>query len=406
MWSKAEQQRADLIQRAAAFAGERLPKDRAAAVAAFIPRFYANVPPDDLLGDAPENLYSAALALWSFGAQRAPGTAKVRVYNPRVEEHGWRSHHTVVEMVNDDMPFLVDSLTAALNHRDLTVHLVIHPIIKVRRDAAGKRLAAAGPDEIAESYMQIRINEQSSAERLAEIRAGLEQVLVDVRVAVEDWRRMRELVSEILAGFDEVPPPLAADEVDEARAFLHWMLDDHYTFLGYREYDFSGEGEAATLAIAPGSGLGILRDEQFSVFDGLRNFDKLPPEVRYFLRQPRVLMITKANRRSTVHRPVHMDTISVKKFDADGRVVGERLFVGLLTSVAYSQSPREIPLLRRKVVNCLARAGFAPNSHDGKALGHILESFPRDELLQISDDELFEIALGILHLQERQRIAL
>ena len=143
------------------------------------------------------------------------------------------------------------------------------------------------------------------------------------------------------------------------------------------------------------------------MFDGLRNFEQLPPDVRHFLRQPRLLMITKANRRSTVHRPVHMDTISVKKFDADGNVVGEQsLRRPASPPVAYSQNPREIPLLRRKVARLLERAGFAPASHDGKALPHILETYPRDELFQISEDELYDIALGILHLQERQRIAL
>ena len=122
--------------------------------------------------------------------------------------------------------------------------------------------------------------------------------------------------------------------------------------------------------------------------------------------EPRLLLITKSNRRSTVHRPVHLDTIGIKRVDAHGRITGERLLVGLLTSVAYSRSPRQIPLLRRKVQNILARAGFPPNSHDGKALTHILETYPRDELLQVGEGDLYEISLGILHLQERQRIAL
>src|SRR5690606_15542754 len=152
--------------------------------------------------------------------------------------------------------------------------------------------------------------------------------------------------------------------------------------------------------------LGVLRDENYSVFDGLRNRERLRSDLREFLKRSRPLVVTKANRRATVHRPVHMDSIIVKDFDEKGRTVGERLFVGLLTSVAYSRSPREIPLLRRKVATIIERAGFSPGSHDGKALAHILETYPRDELFQISEDELFEISLGILHLQERQRTAL
>jgi len=406
MASKAAQQKSELIERVKALAAARLPAERASPLSDFITQFYGNVAIDDLVSESPDNLYAAALSLWNFAAQRAPGTAKVRVYNPRLDEQGWHSSHTVVEMVNDDMPFLVDSLTAALNQRDLTVYLVIHPIVRVIRDRGGNRAGSGKGEEIVESQMQIRINEQTAPDRLAEIKYVLEKVLADVRAATSDWKQMRARAADILASLDKAPSSLPVDEVAEAKAFLQWLNDDHFTYLGYREYDFLGEDDAATISIPPKTGLGILRDDQYSVFDGLRNFEQLPPDVRQFLRQPRVLMITKANRRSTVHRPVHMDTISVKKFDAAGNAVGEQLFVGLLTSGAYSQNSREIPLLRQKVANCLARAGFAPASHDGKALAHILETYPRDELFQISENELYDIAIGILNLQERQRIAL
>jgi glutamate dehydrogenase len=152
--------------------------------------------------------------------------------------------------------------------------------------------------------------------------------------------------------------------------------------------------------------LGVLRNEDVRVFDGLRAVGKQPPEVRHFLKQPQLVRITKSNRKSTVHRSVHMDTIAVKIFDKSGAVTGEHLFAGLFTSVAYSRSPRDIPLLRHKVNGMVARSGFASSSHDGKALMHILETYPRDELFQISDDDLFQTAMGILHLQERQRVVL
>jgi glutamate dehydrogenase len=404
MTQRAEQFKAELIDRVAGQAVSRLGRERGAPVERFIRSFYANVAPDDLRGETLDDLFGAALSLWSFGLQRPPGAAKVRVYNPRLGDHGWHSPHTVIEAVNDDMPFLVDSVTAALNRLDLTVHLVIHPILRVERDAAG-RLADAESGR-PESYMHVRISEQSDPALLEAIRKDLETVLANVRAAVGDWRAMRAKIGEIVAELDRSPPPLPAEEVAEGRAFLQWLDDDHYTYLGYREYDFTGEGEQAVLRIVPERGLGILQDESYSVFEGLRNLGSLPPEMRYFLGQSRLLMVTKANRRATVHRPVPMDTIGIKRFDAEGRAVGERLFVGLLTSVAYSRSPREIPLLRRKVANILARARFSPASHDGKALQHILDTFPRDELFQITEDELFEIALGILHLQDRQRVAL
>ncbi len=404
---KAEQHKSELVDKAASLAAARLTGERATAAEKFVRLFYANVSPDDLMGETVETLYCSALSLWNHGQKRNPKTAKVRVFNPRADEHGWRSGHTVVEIVNDDMPFLVDSVTAELNRHDLTVHLVIHPIVRVARDASGAitDATASKAEPHDESFMQIRINEQTG-DKLEEIRRNLEHVLADVRAAVTDWRAMRAKVAEVAGELDASPAPLAPEEVNEARAFLDWLADDYFTFLGYREYDFHGSGDQTTTSIVPGSGLGILRDDGISVFDGMRNQERLPPDLRYFLNQSRLLMVTKANRRATVHRPVQMDTVGVKRFDAKGEVVGERLFVGLFTSSAYGRSPRDIPLLRRKVEDCIARAGFEPASHDGKALIHILDNFPRDELFQMSPDELFDTALGILHLQERQRIAL
>src|SRR5262249_29214488 len=176
-------------------------------------------------------------------------------------------------------------------------------------------------------------------------------------------------------------------------------------FLGYREYNNRPRRPETPVVVAK-SGLGVLRDDNYSVFDGLRHFGALPPDVQEYLRQKRLLTISKSNRRATVHRPTHMDAIGLKSFDDAGEVVGERLFLGLFPSLAYSRSPRAIPVLRLKVQKTMSRAGFSPTSHDGKALQHILDTFPRDELLQMSEDQLFDIALGILNLQERQRIAL
>src|SRR6185437_8491645 len=213
--------------------------------------------------------------------------------------------------------------------------------------------------------------------------------------------RMRKALAATLDDLESRTLPLPAREVNEIADFLRWLDDDNFTFLGYREYRYRA-AHAEEQVVVPGSGLGILRDDEFSVFDGLRNFAALPADIRDYLQQKRLLTISKSNRRSTVHRAANMDAIGVKIFDDAGEVLGERLF----PSLAYSRSPRAIPVLRLKVQRVAARAGFAPNSHDGKALQHILDTFPRDELLQMSEDELLETALGILNLQERQRIAL
>ncbi len=408
---KPEELKAELIDRVAALAHERLPAAKTAEAEAFIRRFYQNVPPDDVLGADPLELYGAAVALWRFAEARPGGEVKVRVYNPRFEEVGWHSTHTVIEIVNDDMPFLVDSVTGELNRQDLAVHLVIHPVITVRRDAKGHLVELLPPTKQAEdarkeSVMQVRVDERTSPEVLTRIQGSIEGVLKDVRAAVEDWRKMRARVLDVIKAIEASPPPLPAEEVKEATEFLRWLEADHFTFLGSREHLYEGKGETAKMTLAPESGLGILRDPAFHVFEGLRNRGTLPDELRQLMEKPTLLVIAKGNRLATVHRSVPLDSIAIKKFDKDGNIVGQTQVVGLFTSVAYHQSPRDIPLLRRKINETITRSGFAPGSHSGKNLITILESLPRDELLQMGLDDLYEISLGILNLQERQRIAL
>ena len=371
--------------------------------------FYQHVAPADVAERSPRDLAGAALSLFRFAGRRRPGQAKIRVYNPEPAADGWSSPHTIVEIVNDDMPFLVDSATAAINAGDRVVHLVIHPIVEAERDPGGRLRLIREPDApgprdppgLRESWMQIEITREPDPANLARLTQTMASVLADVRVAVGDWQPMRETLRALL---DELPGPPAAPapqaELAETQDFLRWLDDDNFTFLGYREYDFAGAAEPARPA------LGILRDRDYPIFGGLRDLSSLPPEVQDFLRRRELLVVTKSNLRATVHRTAHMDAIGLRRFGAGGEVVGIRLFLGLFTSLAYSRSPRSIPLLRLKVRHIVARAGLSPTGHDGKALLHILDALPRDELFQGSEDQLFETAIGILNLQERQRIAL
>ncbi len=330
----------------------------------------------------------------------------MRVYTPQLEEHGWSSTHTVVEIVNDDMPFLVDSVGMELNRLGSGVHLIIHPVVRVRRGEDGQLLEvlphdAQAADCALESFIHAEIVRETDPEHLGQVRGGLGRVLGDVRAAVEDWRTMVERGREIVADFDASPPPVDEEDLAETKALLEWILDDHFTFLGYHEYDLVTEDGEEALRRVPGTGLGILRDSARG--PGLV---KLPREAQGIAREKDPLVLTKANSRATVHRPSYLDYVGVKRFDESGEVVGERRFLGLYTSTAYSARPDEIPLLRRKARRVRERSGLPPGSHADKALVEILETFPRDELFQISDDDLFEIALGILHLGERQRVRL
>ena len=408
--AKADPKLTKLLDEIAAAAKRRAGRGaKARAIEQFSRSFYQNVSMDDLRGVRAEDLAGAALSIWDAMAQRGKGETTIRIYNPSHEKVGWDSSHTIIEIINDDMPFLVDSTTAAVNRLGAEVHLVIHPIMLVRRRPKGQLMAVVDESDsagaISESVMHLQISEQP-VERHQEIAAELAQVLAEVRVSVEDWRAMRARCRDLVDELEDDPPRLPHTEIAEGSAFLKWMDDDHFTYLGYREYRFEGRGAKATSIIDPKSGLGLLRDPDYKVFEGLRNLGKLPADVRAFLRQPILMRITKANKRSNIHRATHMDTVAVKIFDDKGKVVGERLFIGLFTSVAYSRSPREIPILREKVLGVLRRSGFRTGSHDGKALQHILETYPRDELFEISEADLLKIAMGILHLQERQRTAL
>jgi glutamate dehydrogenase len=399
----------ELLDRVVDRVREQMPGDRAAQAEEFAKQFYAWIPREDLEDRSPIDLYGAAMSHFGFAYQRSPGEPKVRVYNPLFEEHGWQSTHTALEVVTDDMPFLVDSTRMEVNTRGYSIHLMLHPIMKVLRNDEGKLvevLTADADDEdaISESVIHVEVDRQTEPEALDELRACTERVLAQVRAAVEDWPGMLERVGEIVSEFDEVPPPVDGDDLDEARAFLDWISDNNFTFLGYREYDLTTENGEDALISVEGSGLGILRETGRGPHS--RSFAKLPPEVRRLARKPNLLNLTKANSRSTVHRPSYMDYVGVKKFDESGNVTGERRFLGLYTFSAYSMSVFEMPIVRRKVRYVLKRSGFPKGSHNEKDLVEILETHPRDELFQISKEELFDITMGILHLQERQRVRL
>ena len=393
-----------LLEATVAHVHERLELGQAEDVERFVRAYYAHVAPDDLTDRNDRDLYGAALAHWSLARVRKRGEIKVHVYNPNVEEHGWDSPHTVVETVVDDMPFLVDSVSMQVTAYGSAIHLVIRPIMRMRRDDKGRLLEVGAGDGLPESLIHVEVDRQSDPAGLERLRLGLHRVLGDVRAAVEDWTSMRERASDLVAELAETPPPVDPDELAEASDLLRWMHDDHFTFLGYREYEIGNDDGEDVLRAVSGSGLGILRESGSAPIS--LSFAELPPEVRRRAREKNLLNLTKANSRSTVHRPSYLDYVGVKRFDAAGEVIAERRFLGLYTHTAYSASPSEIPVLRRKAQRVVERAGLLRGSHDHKALIEILETYPRDELFQISEDELFETALGILRLGERRRVKL
>ncbi len=388
-------------------AEESLPAERGEALGRFVRVFYDLVPDQDLFGSA-EELCASARGIWELAQQRKPNEARLRVYNPSLEEHDWRPNETLVEVVNDDMPFLVDSVSAALASLGCEIRLIIHPIVRAERDPLGRLVELHDLDSEEgepESWMQVHMRRRPQA-RHAEIEGLLEQVLGEVRAAVGDWQAMRDRCQAVIERLESAPPPLPAEEVEEGIAFLRWLEDDNFTFLGVREYRFEGEGHDVIGEVVPDRGLGTLRDDSRVIFEGMRHLDTLPDEVREFVREARLVRITKANAVSRVHRPVHQDVISVKSFDESGQVIGEVTFVGLFTSASYSARVSEVPILRQRVARTIETLDFPQRSHNAKVLQHILESLPRDELFQMTQPELDSTALSILQLQQRQQIAL
>ena len=403
-------QQAELIADIVALARERASSEDLESVVAFLTRYYEGTSYDDLAEREIGDLYGAAVAHLNLARRREPGTPKIRVYNPQIEQHGWQSTHTIVEIVTDDMPFLVDSVRMVLNGRGYTNHLVVHPVMRFDRRADGRiddvlSIDDAGERSIVEAVIHIEADRQTEQEVLDSIAAEVRAALDDVRAAVGDWHGMREQLRRSIEDLRSSPPPrIDREELEETCAFLEWIENNHFTFLGFAEYRVESAGGRERFVAEPGTGLGLLRDGGRHASEA---FSNLPlPRPRRDPQEPELLVLTRADMRSTVHRPSHLDYVGIREFDADGKVRGVRRFLGLYTSAAYNRVPRDIPLLRRKAADVLGRAGYPRNSHAAKALQNIVDAFPRELLFQIPAAELFETSIGILHLQERQRLRL
>ncbi|GAB2598802.1 NAD-glutamate dehydrogenase [Pseudactinotalea suaedae] len=375
-------------------------------LAPVIERVLEHVATEDLLEREPRDLVGAVRSLRELAATREPRQTLVRVFSPSLRENDWTSRRTIVQICTDDSPFLVDSVTAAIAQDELAVHLIVHPLLVVRRSESGsledvrdeRPPATVG---VTESWMHLEVDRLTTAEAQDALATHLRDVLDDVRAAVEDWREMKSACEAVVADLERgVPPTVDQAEVQPTQEFLSWLADDHFTFVGYREYhleeaDVDG-GTELVLRPVEGSGLGILRTPDAP-------YTRLRPEAQATAREPRLLTVTKANSRSTVHRPVYLDYIGIRTFDADGAVTGEKRFLGLFTSTAYAESVFRLPIAAAKAEAVLDRSGFAASSHSGKDLAQILEAYPRDELFAVGVDRLTQTVQEVAYLAERRR---
>lgn len=352
--------------------------------------YWGLVAPEDLVDRSAHDIASTVQHHLDAGAARKANQAVVVVREPRTGHSG----HTDIDIVTDDMPFLVDSVTAALQRSGRTIALVVHPQFAVQRDGAGNLVALSADGDsqgVAESWMHIEcaLDPESPEDDFSEVAELVRSTLSDVRAAVADWQLMTQQavnVAQALGSMDA--------EATEAAEFLRWMADNRFTFLGYREYDLTNRDGQDFLVPRAGTGLGVLRDADTEP-------TRLSAAASDAARDPRVLVLTKANSRATVHRNVYLDYVGVKQFNADGSVAGEARFLGLFTSSAYVQPVQEVPVVAGKVAAVVEQSGLSPDSHSGKDLLEFLENYPRDELLQIDVTDLRDTALAVLQIAGR-----
>lgn len=392
---------------AEAFA-EKIEKTEAKKISEFAALHFLHLPLEELLAKRFSDAYGSVLAAWQFIQQRASSEIPVVAFNPDLESDGWQSTHTVIFILHPDMPFLIDSVRIAINKREVGTHSIYHSILQSERDQKGSLKKLHSPDSNSKKTEQevlivLEIDRHSGEDDLKSIESELQSVLKEVRISVSDFPAMKDKAAQVLKELSDCKAKVSADEIEEARKFMEWLADDHFTFLGYDEYDFKKEKNGVLVSQVKDSELGILRVHNERPRQV--KLDDLPQQTRSEMtRQDEIFIFAKSSQRARVHRPAYPDYIAVKKFNSRGEVIGEHRFLGLYTSRVYQQRPDQIPLLRRKVSEVLDRAGYLLDGYTSKEIDQILTVYPRDELFQIEPDELYQDTLDIMYIQERRMI--
>ena len=375
-------------------------------VALFAEQFFGIISLDELTQRRLSDLAGCTLSAWRLLERFDHTQAQVRAYNPDYERHGWQSTHTAVEVLHPDLPFLVDSVRTELNRRGYSIHTLQTTVLSVRRGSKGELLevlpkGTQGEGIDKESLMYLEIDRCANAAELSVLSKELEQVLTEVRIAVADFEPMKTKVQELLAGIDASQFAIDPEEKTEIKTFLQWLVDNHFTFLGYEEFVVRDEQDGGHIEYDANSFLGLTK----LLRAGLTPDDtRIEDYAVNYLREPTPLSFAKAAHPSRVHRNAYPDYVSIREIDADGKVIKECRFMGLYTSSVYGESVRVIPYISRKVAEVERRSGFQAKAHLGKELAQVLEVLPRDDLFQTPVDELFNTVMSIVQIQERNKI--
>ncbi|TWC42836.1 glutamate dehydrogenase (NAD) [Pseudomonas sp. SJZ079] len=375
-------------------------------VALFAEQFFGIIALEELTQRRLSDLVGCTLSAWRLLERFDPAKTEVRVFNPDYEKHGWQSTHSAVEVLHRDIPFLVDSVRMELNRRGYSIHTLQNSVLSVRRSNSGELLeilpsGTQGEGVLQEALIFLEIDRCASAGELRTLEKAVQEVFKEVRLSVADFQPMKAKAKELLAWLGKAKLKVEGAELDEIKVFLSWLLDDHFTFLGYEEFTVADAAEGGTVVYDESSLLGLSK----RLRKGLKAEEQhIDPEAVSYLRAPLLLSFAKAAEPSRVHRPAYPDFVSIRELDSKGRVVKECRFMGLYTSAVYAESVWNIPYIRRKVAVIEQRAGFDSKAHQGKELAQVLEVLPRDDLFQTSVDELFNTAMAIVQIQERNKI--
>lgn len=392
-----------LLEKVVELIDKKVPASQSANVQEFAKRLYHNMASDDFNHRNDSDMYGAVLGLWhSFNEYKSGDKALIKVYNPDVPNDGWESPHTIIEIIQTDMPFMVDSVRMALQRMGITSHLLLHMPLSHQRDKKQQVTELLKPgtrgDNHVDTVFLIEIDRQTNKEDLKAIRKELSSVMEEISLAVGDWQAMRDRLENVAEDITAAQYPGTKAYKQEIQRFLKWLADDNFTITGYRSYQLKPVKGDYELKQVKDSSLGLMRN---SISDKGRLISSLPEDGREISHDDRVLLLTKTNSKSRVHRPAYCDYIGVKRFNEEGEVIGEDRFIGLYSANFYNDSARDIPLVSQKINRVIESSGFAPQSHAAKALLNILETYPRDEIVQASDDDLLDVGLGVLQMQER-----
>ncbi|HEY0922370.1 NAD-glutamate dehydrogenase [Rheinheimera pacifica] len=377
-------------------------KDQVSLVEKFAYTLYGNMSNEDLVGRNDSDLYGAALSLWQTFNGHAEPASMIRVFNPEIAKHGWESKHTIVEIVVQDMPFLVDSVRMALNRQSIAAHLLLHYPLQTERDSKGQitdffKLGSKAKASTQQTVFHIEIDRLTGKAAIDSLTDELHSVMEDVSLAVQDWQPAQDKLQQVIKALPKQAGKASTEDIKDVTEFLNWLAKDNFTLLGYREYTIGPVKGDYKISGIDATSLGLMR--RSAARDLM--LSELPETGRKQAISNGLLILTKTNNKSRVHRPAYIDYIGVKKFDKDGKVIGEDRFIGLYSSSLYNNSAADIPLLKNKLATVMQKSEFATGTHAYKALLNILETYPRDELIQATADELLHVAMGVLQMQER-----